>query len=445
MRTVVTTPTIVRHGTSLLRVAISPRRAKAATHRTVRAEVLPREGGVDDRHGLPHIEIVDGKRAAFEQLLPGHREKASCHLFEIGRCPIAPVTIFPPFDFDRAVPREHHPEPIRERDRLELRIVSDLLQQPVVEDLARRRCRVIAVHQPHARRDECGRVVAVVNRLLCRYRAKLQQRPDEQYAGHDDLKDDQAAREKADRMARVSASTVSENVDGVRSRRYQRRQQARQHRGGDRRHDGEQQYGRIDVEGNPRRRPILEVPNRRRQPVDRRVGERDPDNRADAGDEQTLRQHLPDQPHPRCAERRSDRQLLRAQRRARELHVHDVDARDQEHADAEPEHRPQRAAQRAWRECVEQTLDLSGIELLVGVRVRGSETFRDRRRFGVGLVERDVCSSGDRGPRGCCAAASLRGRGGNSLNNGIQMLFVRREREAPGHDADDGRRLAVDA
>ena len=35
------------------------------------------------------------------------------------------------------------------------------------------------------------------------------------------------------------------------------------------------------------------------------------------------------------AERRADRQLLGAQRRARELHVHHVDARDQQHADAE--------------------------------------------------------------------------------------------------------------
>jgi hypothetical protein len=98
-----------------------------------------------------------------------------------------------------------------------------------------------------------------------------------------------------------------------------------------------------------------------------RVGERDPDRGADAGDQQALGEHLPDQPDPRRAERGADRQLLGAQRRPRELHVHDVDAGNQQHADAEAQHRQQRAAQRAWCERLDQRLDPAGVELLVRV------------------------------------------------------------------------------
>ena len=60
----------------------------------------------------------------------------------------------------------------------------------------------------------------------------------------------------------------------------------------------------------------------------------DADGRADCREQQALREHLPDQPHARGAERGSDRELPRPQRGARELHVHHVDARDEQHAHA---------------------------------------------------------------------------------------------------------------
>ena len=162
------------------------------------------------------------------------------------------------------------------------------------------------------------------------------------------------------------------------------------------------------------------------------------------GDEQALGQHLPDQPDARRAERRANRQLLGAKRRPRELHVHHVDARDQQHADAEPQHRPERAAQRPRREGLEQRLHLAGVELLVGVGIGGREPPRDRRRLGVRLIERDARlqqAEHRRVVRRRVVALARR----ELAEERNPELLVGREREALRHHADDGGGLAVQA
>ena len=65
--------------------------------------------------------------------------------------------------------------------------------------------------------------------------------------------------------------------------------------------------------------------------LDRPLREDDADERAKDRDEQTLRQHLPNETPAGGAERAADRELFRAQGGAAELHVHHVHAGDQQH------------------------------------------------------------------------------------------------------------------
>ena len=75
MRTVETTPTMVRHGPGCLPLPSTVRKRRPSG--LSRAEVLLRERGVDDRDGLLRVEIVVGELAAFEQPLPGDLEEAA--------------------------------------------------------------------------------------------------------------------------------------------------------------------------------------------------------------------------------------------------------------------------------------------------------------------------------------------------------------------------------
>ena len=114
-----------------------------------------------------------------------------------------------------------------------------------------------------------------------------------------------------------------------------------------------------------------------------------PSRRPDARHDQALGEHLPHQPPSGGAERGTHRQLLGAQRRPRELHVHHVHAGDQQHADAEGQHREQGAAQRQRCIGLEQRLDESGGESLVRVRIGFGEALGEGGELGVRLVERD--------------------------------------------------------
>ena len=229
IRTVETTPTIVRHGPGCRPLACH--RPEAAAERALAAEMLARERRVDDRDRLAVVEIVVGERAAFEQLLPGDREEAAGHLLEVRVRPIAVLAVGLAVDLDRAVAGEHHAEAVGQRHGFELRRPrSKRLQQPLVERLARGRRRIVAVHQPHPRRHHAVGVVAVVDRLLVDDRSHLQQRADQQHAGDDDLEHDQAARDEADTLRLVLPRPPSRKTSTAFARDdIQRRQQAREH------------------------------------------------------------------------------------------------------------------------------------------------------------------------------------------------------------------------
>src|SRR5438094_757270 len=152
------------------------RRAEAAADGTCRAEMFSRERGVDDRHRQLRVQVVVGERAPVEPLLARHVEERAGDLLEVGIRAIALLLVDLALDFDRRAAREHHAEAIREGDALEFRIVPQLAHEAIEEQLARVLSRIVAVHQPHARRHDTRRVVAVVDRLLVEDRAHLEHR-----------------------------------------------------------------------------------------------------------------------------------------------------------------------------------------------------------------------------------------------------------------------------
>ena len=89
--------------------------------------------------------------------------------------------------------------------------------------------------------------------------------------------------------------------------------------------------------------PIGELELRRardlREEINRPIGERDSDDRAEKRNEETFRQHLPDNAPAGRAERAADRQFPRAQGGPAELHVHHVHTGDEEDDDDGAEHR----------------------------------------------------------------------------------------------------------
>jgi hypothetical protein len=129
---------------------------------------------------------------------------------------------------------------------------------------------------------------------------------------------------------------------------------------------------------------------------------------------------------------------------AGELHVHHVDARDEQHADAEAEHRVHGAAQRPRRERIDQPLHLAGVELLVRVRVVLGQPLGERRELRVGLVERNAGLERAE-DRGIDVRGVVAGPRRKLAEERQPQLFVDRKGKALGHDADDRRGLAVDA
>ena len=182
------------------------------------------------------------------------------------------------------------------------------------------------------------------------------------------------------------------------------------------------------------------------QVVGRPEREDDADQGTAAGQEEAFGEHLPDQPHAGGTERGADRQLLLAQGGAGELHVHHVDAGDQQQAHAKRQHGPKQALQRRRRESLDQRFDQRGVELLVGVGEARRQAFGDAGVLRIGLIERDAgLDEAEHRDLVAGRAQIVAGRGRELAVERDPQLLVHREGESRRHDADDGRRLAVDA
>ena len=114
--------------------------------------------------------------------------------------------------------------------------------------------------------------------------------------------------------------------------------------------DGEGEHRAVDHEGDVGGQRVLEAVEDLAEIVHRPVGQPDADDGAEHGDEQALGEHLADEAGAGGAERGADGEFLGAQRGAGELHVHDVDAGDEQEADAEAQHGEEEAAEEIARE-----------------------------------------------------------------------------------------------
>ena len=271
----------------------------------------------------------------------------------------------------------------------------------------------------------------------------MEQRADQQHTSHTDLEDHQASRDETNVPAGGPAAAFFQRVDDVRPREGPRRHEAgaeRREQGGA---DGERKHRPVDVESDPRGRRVLAVANCRGEPVHRQLRQDDAKSRPDARHDQALGEHLPHEPPSGGAERGTHRQLLGAQRRPGELHVHHVYTGDQQYAGAKGQHGEECPAQRHRRIGLEQRLDESGGEGFVRIRIGFGEALGEGGELGVRLVERDFRPqraqyAGEEVVRVIARQQRVLGVERNP------KLLVDREGEATRHHTHDGGRRTVD-
>ena len=169
----------------------------------------------------------------------------------------------------------------------------------------------------------------------------------------------------------------------------------------------------------------------------------DADDRAHQRDEETLGQHLPNEPPAGRAERAADGQFLRAQGGAAELHVHHVHARDQQNDDDRAEHRVNGLAQLRTGECIEQRLHAG--------RDQAARSFSDCPSPFASPARRIPRSPG-RGSRPAFSRPMIAGPIPGEIAARFERklvvkrhpkLFGDRELKVRRHDADDGGGLAI--
>ena len=148
------------------------------------------------------------------------------------------------------------------------------------------------------------------------------------------------ARRESRARDRHFAGLLLETADEIRLHQRQRRSEAEEHR----REDGKAERGREDapvgyridrqLNGQPSRNRRIDEPHRGPRNGQRHQGARQREC-------QPLGQQLPCRTQPAAADRRADRELLPPRRAACQLHVRQIEARDEQH-DAGHRHQHQR-------------------------------------------------------------------------------------------------------
>ena len=133
MRTVDTTPTIVRHGPGCvpLRSVVRKRAPSALRPR----KCLAANAALTIATGSRESRSSTGERASVEYRLAHDVEEAAGDLLEVGVQAVASVDVRASVDFDRTGSRKHHPEPVGERHRGVLGVGAQPLDQAFVEQL----------------------------------------------------------------------------------------------------------------------------------------------------------------------------------------------------------------------------------------------------------------------------------------------------------------------
>ena len=402
------------------------------------------EGGVDDGDRLLLVRILVGEVAAFDDFLAEHGGVIGADVLEINLGAVGVLGVLLALDLQRAVAGKDHAETVAERGGLKLGVSTQFADKFLVEKLALLGVGIVAFHQADARAKHAAGVVAVVEGLGPDDGLHLQQADNEQNARQENLKHHEALGDDADGAPGVAAAGFLEDIDGAGARGHPRRHQAGDNGGEERGGDDHGQHLGLDVEAHPGGDRIGEVARGGVEQIRGPESEGDAEDRTEAGEQQALGEHLPDEPDARGAEGGANGQFLAAQGGAGELHIHHVDAGDEQHADAEGQHDEEHLLQLLAGILFDEWPNVALGELLVGVGVGLGELFGD----GVDLVLRLL--DGDPGPQladdGDEIDAPIIARLGRE--GGIDRepeLLVGREGEFRRHDADDGGRRSVDA
>ena len=223
--------------------------------------------------------------------------------------------------------------------------------------------RIRALHQGEARGIEAGVVVAVVELRLVADRFDLQRRGNQERSGQRDLSDDQHARDDIDEAAAIAAPAFLHHRSRIASRAEKCGEQSGEEGRRERDREREEENTSVDRElppvGRWKRRGLDDAIEH----IDRPIGEQRTADRAEDRDDQTLGQHLPNEPPARRAERTANGKFLRAQGSAAELHVHHVHARDQHHENDRAEHGPDDLAQLHAGEGIDERLHIGRGEI----------------------------------------------------------------------------------
>ena len=362
----------------------------ASPERAFVPEIFARETEIDDRDRLPGVTVFDREIAAFEHLQTEGGEIAIRDRLGVSTRPVALGHVIFSIDFVLAEVGESHAEPRGHGRALELRSSAQGAQSANEELLARFRGRVIAFEQSHPRGVNAALVVAVIDRGLVADRFYLEGGRDQERGGERDLADDENAGERVDQTAAVAAPAFFHDFGRISARAQQSRDKPGDDGREQRRADGEREHFGVDRERHPVRQRKGQRIGCANEQTDRPMRHDHADEGAERRDQKTFGQHLPHDPPARRTQRSANCQFLRPKRGPAELHVHDIDAGDEEHDQGRAEHGVNGLAQLRAGEAVQEREDFCGNELAVRLREFFRETTGQPDVFRVRLVDADV-------------------------------------------------------
>ena len=389
--------------------------ADVAADRAPVAEEALRIALVDDRVAVAVApSVVDvrvgrlRRRAFVARLELAANEHRNPHRPEVARADRVAVRVhllarlgLIAFDGHRAVPLVALEQTdVRERHRLDAGLRRQPLDERFVQGGNPLR-RVAADRRRDVEGDQALRLDAEIDQPQILERADEEPGADEQQHRDRHLRHDERLAH-ADAAARHRADLILQRGREVRLRRTQRGRETEEKPGRERQREVECEHAVIDRAGDHMRRlgrwqePEQELRRPRR--------DREPEPAADRGEQDALDEQLADDAAAARAEREAHGDLPLPRRRACDEQARDVRARDQQHADDDPEEQPQRLRQLlADRRAAlrgRQQRHLPFQELLARVRRRVAErgflhflleqAMEERLQRGERLLERDA-------------------------------------------------------
>ena len=293
---------------------------------------LARKRFVDDDDVGRAVSVTVREIPSLDERNPHRFEVAGRHRARVGFGPIGELVRLTLFGSDHAGRDVHTQwERHRQRCRVDFGHRRDALESAIVEH-PRGLFRVAVQAQVRAQHDDVFRLEPGVDQLSVADASEHERCPDEEHERDGNLHDDEGVseREPAKEASRPRRHRLGlQRGDELTAARLQSGREPEHDAAHDRDHKREEKDASVqsEVESDRERERRFERQNRFRRPVRDQKSER----AAESRQQHALRQQLARQSPPRRAEREPDRDFALTGRRARERHVGDVGARDQEH------------------------------------------------------------------------------------------------------------------